>query len=75
MKKPLHLLEGIHLLLCGYVQDPSKVPAPDRRSFTNTCLDAISHYLVELQAMTPTSALQTTIANFKSLQAKLERLH
>ncbi|NWR23832.1 NU155 protein, partial [Emberiza fucata] len=26
MKKPLHLLECIHVLLSGYVQDPSRVP-------------------------------------------------
>uniref|UniRef100_A0A8C3E310 Nucleoporin 155 n=1 Tax=Corvus moneduloides TaxID=1196302 RepID=A0A8C3E310_CORMO len=73
MKKPLHLLECIHVLLSGYVQDPSRVPM--RRRFTNVCLDAVSCYLVELQSMSPTLMVQTTIGNFKSLQAKLERLH
>ncbi|NWH73279.1 NU155 protein, partial [Piaya cayana] len=73
MKKPLHLLECIHVLLSGYVQDPSKVLL--RRRFTNVCLDAVSCYLVELQSMSPTLTVQTTIGNFKSLQAKLERLH
>ncbi|KAI1240157.1 hypothetical protein IHE44_0011610 [Lamprotornis superbus] len=73
MKKPLHLLECIHVLLSGYVQDPSRVPM--RRQFTNICLDAVSCYLVELQSMSPTLMVQTTIGNFKSLQAKLERLH
>ncbi|NWS72090.1 NU155 protein, partial [Crotophaga sulcirostris] len=74
MKKPLHLLECIHILLSGYVQDPSKAMM-SRRLFTNACLDAVSCYLVELQSMSLTLAVQTTIGNFKSLQAKLERLH
>ncbi|XP_010008714.1 PREDICTED: nuclear pore complex protein Nup155 isoform X2 [Nestor notabilis] len=73
MKKPLHLLECIHVLLSAYVHDPSRVLL--RRQFTNVCLDAVSCYLVELQSMTPTLMVQTTIGNFKSLQAKLERLH
>lgn len=30
MKKPLQLLECIHVLLSGYVEDPSRVPAYDR---------------------------------------------
>ncbi|XP_054843250.1 nuclear pore complex protein Nup155 [Eublepharis macularius] len=75
MKKPLHLLECIHVLLSGYVQDPNRVLAFERRRFTNICLDAVSGYLVELQSISPTLAVQTTIGNFKSLQAKLERLH
>ncbi|XP_007065800.2 nuclear pore complex protein Nup155 isoform X1 [Chelonia mydas] len=75
MKKPLHLLECIHVLLSGYVQDPNKVLNFERRRFTNVCLDAVSCYLVELQSMSPTLTVQTTIGNFKSLQAKLERLH
>ncbi|NXJ15091.1 NU155 protein, partial [Odontophorus gujanensis] len=73
MKKPLHLLECIHVLLSGYVQDPSRVHM--RRRFTNVCLDAVSCYLVELQSMSPTLSVQITIENFKSLQAKLEQLH
>uniref|UniRef100_A0A8C0QQB1 Nucleoporin 155 n=1 Tax=Chelonoidis abingdonii TaxID=106734 RepID=A0A8C0QQB1_CHEAB len=75
MKKPLHLLECIHVLLSGYVQDPNKLLNFERRRFTNVCLDAVSCYLVELQSMSPTLTVQTTIGNFKSLQAKLERLH
>ncbi|NWH38761.1 NU155 protein, partial [Chloropsis hardwickii] len=79
MKKPLHLLECIHVLLSGYVQDPSRLIVTlcflSRRRFTNVCLDAVSCYLVELQSMSPTLMVQTTIGNFKSLQAKLERLH
>ncbi|KAE8636462.1 hypothetical protein XENTR_v10003006 [Xenopus tropicalis] len=74
MKKPLHLLESIYLLLSGYVQEPSKVPSYERRRFTTLCLDAISCYLVELQSMDPAPALLNTVSNFKSLQAKLERL-
>ncbi|KAM5193375.1 nuclear pore complex protein Nup155 [Mantella aurantiaca] len=73
-KKPLHLLDCIHILLSGYVQDPSKVPSYERRRFNTVCLDAIACYLVELQSMDPTPLVQTRIGNFKSLQAKLERL-
>uniref|UniRef100_A0A8C6MDC4 Nucleoporin 155 n=1 Tax=Nothobranchius furzeri TaxID=105023 RepID=A0A8C6MDC4_NOTFU len=75
LRKPLHLVECIHVLLSGYVEDPSRVQTYDRRRFTNVCLDNICGYLVELQSLSPTSALQQTIGNFKSLQAKLERLH
>ncbi|KAF1434426.1 hypothetical protein FQV22_0004963, partial [Spheniscus magellanicus] len=83
MKKPLHLLECVHVLLSGYVRDPSRVLLRScllfcflyRRRFTSVCLDAVSCYLVELQSMSPTLMVQTTVGNFKSLQAKLERLH
>lgn len=75
LKKPLHLVECIHVLLSGYVDDPSKVPTYDRRRFTNVCLDNICGYLVELQSLSPNSALQQIIGNFKALQAKLEKLH
>lgn len=51
------------------------VSLPCRRRFTNLCLDAICGYLVELQSMSPSVAVQAITGNFKSLQAKLERLH
>ncbi|KAJ8408637.1 hypothetical protein AAFF_G00252720 [Aldrovandia affinis] len=75
LKKPLHLVECIHVLLTGYVEDPSRVPSYDRRRFTNVCLDNICGYLVELQSLSPNTALQHIIGNFKALQAKLEKLH
>ncbi|XP_031414368.1 nuclear pore complex protein Nup155 [Clupea harengus] len=75
LKKPLHLVECIHVLLSGYVDDPSRVPTYDRRRFTNVCLDNICGYLVELQSLSPNAALQQIIGNFKSLQAKLEKVH
>uniref|UniRef100_A0A8C1ABL2 Nuclear pore complex protein Nup155 n=1 Tax=Cyprinus carpio carpio TaxID=630221 RepID=A0A8C1ABL2_CYPCA len=75
VKKPLHLVECIHVLLSGYVNDPSRVPTYDRRRFTNACLDNICGYLVELQSLSPNAALQDIIRNFKCLQAKLEKLH
>ncbi|XP_061656258.1 nuclear pore complex protein Nup155 [Phyllopteryx taeniolatus] len=75
LKKPLHLVECIHVLLSGYVDDPSRVPTYDRRRFTNVCLDNICGYLVELQSLSPNATLQHTIGNFKSLQAKLDKLH
>ncbi|XP_016110935.1 nuclear pore complex protein Nup155-like [Sinocyclocheilus grahami] len=75
VKKPLHLVECIHVLLSGYVNDPSRVPTYDRRRFTNACLDNICGYLVELQSLSPNAALQDIIHNFKCLQTKLEKLH
>lgn len=30
LRKPLHLVECIHVLLSGYVDDPSRVPTYDR---------------------------------------------
>uniref|UniRef100_A0A8C8GPQ0 Nuclear pore complex protein Nup155 n=1 Tax=Oncorhynchus tshawytscha TaxID=74940 RepID=A0A8C8GPQ0_ONCTS len=74
LKKPLHLVECIHVLLSGYVDDPRKVPTY-RRRFTNVCLDNICGYLVELQSLSPNAALQVTIGNFKALQAKLEKVY
>ncbi|KAK1345362.1 hypothetical protein QTO34_014073 [Cnephaeus nilssonii] len=75
MKKPLHLLDCLHVLLTRYVENPSQVLNCERRRFTNLCLDAICGYLVELQSMSPSVAVQAITGNFKSLQAKLERLH
>ncbi|XP_006889597.1 PREDICTED: nuclear pore complex protein Nup155-like isoform X2 [Elephantulus edwardii] len=75
MKKPLHLLDCIHVLLTRYVENPSQVLNYERRRFTNLCLDAVCGYLVELQSMSSSAAVQAITGNFKSLQAKLERLH
>ncbi|RXN00007.1 Nuclear pore complex protein Nup155 [Acipenser ruthenus] len=75
LKKALHLLDCIYILLSGYVEDPNKVPASDRRRFTNVCLDNLCAYLVELQSLAPNHALQQTIGNFKSLQAKLQKVY
>lgn len=75
MKKPLHLLDCIHVLLTRYVENPSQVLNCERRRFTNLCLDAVCGYLVELQSMSSSAAVQAITGNFKSLQAKLERLH
>uniref|UniRef100_A0A8C2ZJ83 Nuclear pore complex protein Nup155 n=1 Tax=Cyclopterus lumpus TaxID=8103 RepID=A0A8C2ZJ83_CYCLU len=75
LKKPLHLVECIHVLLSGFVDEPSRVPSYDKRRFTNVCLDNICGYLVELQSLSPNAALLQTIGNFKSLQAKLEKVH
>ncbi|XP_056402290.1 nuclear pore complex protein Nup155 isoform X2 [Hyla sarda] len=74
VKKPLHLLDCIHVLLSGYAQDPNKVQRHERRLFNMMCLDAISLYLVELHSMEPTTTVQAAVGNFKSLQAKIERL-
>ena len=57
-------------LLCP--RPPVSTP---RRRFTNVCLDNICGYLVELQSLSPNSALQQTIGNFKALQSKLQKVH
>uniref|UniRef100_A0A673ZIB4 Nuclear pore complex protein Nup155 n=1 Tax=Salmo trutta TaxID=8032 RepID=A0A673ZIB4_SALTR len=86
LKKPLHLVECIHVLLSGYniiVCEMCLIctvlliflSVPFRRRFTNVCLDNICGYLVELQSLSPNSALQLAIGNFKALQAKLEKVH
>ncbi|KAM5264755.1 nuclear pore complex protein Nup155 isoform 2-T2 [Ctenodactylus gundi] len=75
VKKPLHLLDCIHVLLTRYVQNPTQVLNCERRRFTNLCLDAVCGYLVELQSMSSSGTVQAITGNFKSLQAKLERLH
>ncbi|XP_006876995.1 PREDICTED: nuclear pore complex protein Nup155 isoform X2 [Chrysochloris asiatica] len=74
-KKPLHLLECIHVLLTKYVENPSQVQNYERRRFTNLCLDAVCGYLVELQSISSSVVVQAITGNFKSLQAKLERLN
>lgn len=74
LKRPLHILDCIHFLLSGFVQDPSSVPKSRRRQFISLCLDAVCKYLVDLQSMSLTSTEQTTVRNFKSLQTKLDRL-
>ncbi|XP_012873976.1 PREDICTED: nuclear pore complex protein Nup155 [Dipodomys ordii] len=75
VKKPLHLLDCIHVLLTKYVENPSHVVNCERRRFTHLCLDAVCGYLVELQSMSSSATVQAITGNFKSLQAKLERLH
>lgn len=46
-----------------------------RRSLTTASLDAVSSYLVDLQSLAGTETSSGLLmANFKSLQAKLERL-
>ena len=54
---------------------PSAPVSTPRRRFTNVCLDNICGYLVELQSLSPNSALQQTIGNFKALQSKLQKVH
>ncbi|XP_067677422.1 nuclear pore complex protein Nup155-like isoform X1 [Haliotis asinina] len=74
-QKPLHLLVVLMSFLTHYSNNPNIIPTLERRRFSTVCLDAVSSYLVELQARS--SADQTVrrlISQFKSLQSKLERL-
>ncbi|MGH0162158.1 UNVERIFIED_CONTAM: hypothetical protein FKN15_049564 [Acipenser sinensis] len=48
LKKALHLLDCIYILLSGYVEDPNKVPASDRlnyRKFTDMWTVAVWHFV------------------------------
>ncbi|KFM62017.1 Nuclear pore complex protein Nup155, partial [Stegodyphus mimosarum] len=73
--KPLHLLFVLVLLIGHFADSPSIVPLNERRSFTTFCLDVISGYLVDLQAMDSSNPnVPTLMKNFRSVQRKLERL-
>ncbi|GFS70486.1 nuclear pore complex protein Nup155 [Nephila pilipes] len=73
--KPLHLL-SVLVNLIGYFADSQSIVAlNERRSFTTFCLDVLSDYLVDLQAMdTSIPNVTTLMREFKSVQRKLERL-
>lgn len=73
--KPLHLLSVFVLLIKHFSDSPSVVPLNERRSFTTYCLDVISGYLVDLQAMdSAIPSVPTLIDSFKCVQRELERL-
>ncbi|XP_013406007.1 nuclear pore complex protein Nup155 [Lingula anatina] len=75
MRKPLHLLTVLRCLVESYTDAPNTVPAYERRAFTTTCLDNVAAYLVELQSIVGgDTTVRTLIAEFKGVQAKLERL-
>lgn len=74
LRQPLHLLHSIRSILNKYLQQPETVPPNERRLFTNTCLDLMADYLMELKTMEQSLELQQTVGSFRSLQAKLERL-
>jgi len=74
LRQPFHLLRVICAMLSGLVDKPTLVPSYERRPFVTTCLDAVTSYLVELQASSSTdSQLPQLMADFKNLQARLER--
>lgn len=74
--RPLHLLEVLHVLLSHLADNPALtlIPPMDRRRFSMICLDAVSTYLIELQAMAPHPDVQRLMGSFKSVQARLERM-
>lgn len=45
-----------------------------RRRFNLVCLDAVASYLIELQANSSDSSVRRLIAQFKAVQAQLERM-
>ncbi|XP_041357627.1 nuclear pore complex protein Nup155-like [Gigantopelta aegis] len=72
-QKLRHLLIVLHGFLSHFADNPTLIT--ERRRFATRCLDAVSSYLVELQAMSSTDDnIKHLILNFKQLQAKLDRL-
>ncbi|GBM21727.1 Nuclear pore complex protein Nup155 [Araneus ventricosus] len=75
LRKPLHLLSVLDALIGYFADSPSIVALNERRSFTTFCLDVLSDYLVDLQAMDTSIPNATALMReFKSVQRKLERL-
>ncbi|PVD22911.1 hypothetical protein C0Q70_16171 [Pomacea canaliculata] len=72
--QPLHLLAVLHSLLSYLAENPSRIPSSDRRRFNLVCLDAVASYLIELQANSSDSSVRRLIAQFKAVQAQLERM-
>ncbi|GIY20511.1 nuclear pore complex protein Nup155, partial [Caerostris extrusa] len=73
--KPLHLLSVLVALIGCFADSPSIVAVNERRSFTTFCLDVLSDYLVDLQAMDSSIPnVNSLIRDFKSVQHQLERL-
>lgn len=73
VRKPHHLLTVLHALLLHLADNPALTPPQDRRRFGLVCLDAVSTYLIELQAMKPDASINLLMAQFKGVRAKLER--
>lgn len=75
VNQPLHVLMASHSLLSSYANTPSLVAAYQRPSFNSVVLDAIDHYLVELQTMSPSTRNMTqTITDFRALQMRVQRI-
>lgn len=75
LKDPLHVLSAIHSLLFEYVQIPSDVSIYEQPAFNNELLDCISHYLVYLQTLPPSTLdLAALVAQFRNLQSNIQKL-
>ncbi|KAG8179998.1 hypothetical protein JTE90_020953 [Oedothorax gibbosus] len=73
--RPLHLLSVLVAIIDHFAESPSIVPVNERRTFTQFCLDVISDYLVDLQAMDfSVPNVNNLMREFKTIQRKLERL-
>ncbi|XP_076462327.1 nuclear pore complex protein Nup155-like isoform X2 [Babylonia areolata] len=73
VRKPYHLLTVLHALLAHLADNPSLTPPQDRRRFGLVCTDAVSTYLIELQAMKPDPTITLLLSQFKGVRARLER--
>ncbi|KAL8597837.1 hypothetical protein ACOMHN_061370 [Nucella lapillus] len=73
VRKPHHLLTVLHALLSHLADHPALTPPQDRRRFGLVCSDAVSTYLIEMQAMKPDPSINLLLSQFKGVHAKLER--
>ncbi|XP_029645165.1 nuclear pore complex protein Nup155 [Octopus sinensis] len=73
--KPLHILTVLYHLIDKLTNMIHLIPTAERRQFFTYCLDAVSSYQVELQAISSTDPEVRQLVNkYRSVQAKLERM-
>ncbi|BFZ16747.1 hypothetical protein BsWGS_19786 [Bradybaena similaris] len=73
--KPLHLLVVLQAFIDHLARNPHLIPQSDRKRLIMTCMDTVSSYLVEIQAISNTDPqVKSLMASFKSTQAILDRL-
>lgn len=73
--RPLHILTVLFHLIDKLTSTQSLIALSERRQFSTYCLDAVSGYQVELQAISSTDPDVCHLVNcFRSVQAKLERM-
>jgi len=72
LKKPFHLLISICCMLNRIADKPLALPVYERRAVITACVDAVTSYLVELQASSDPAVL-ALVSDLKNLQARLDR--
>jgi len=73
--RPYHPLTVLQGFMDHMASHPTFIPPNDRKRLIMACLDTVSSYLVELQAISATDPRVLTLTSgFRSTQAKLDRL-